>query len=52
MTVNDAIQKIHDIDSIIGHYDHFQTLDGFDEDTILDLLEEYKLMLGDLKIKE
>lgn len=52
MTVNDAIQRIRKIDNIIDHYDHLQTLDGFDEDTILNLLEEYKYVLCNLKIKE
>lgn len=52
MTVNDAMQRIHKVDHILDHYDRIHTLDGIDEDTILDLLEEYKFMLCDLKIKE
>ena len=57
MTVNDILAKLYEVDRILDQIESaVETPDGrnvpVDEDKLVEILEDYKAMLGNMKVKE
>lgn len=57
MTVNDILAKLYEVNRILDLIeDAVETPDGLnvfvDEDKLVEILEDYKAMLGNMKVKE
>ena len=52
MTVNDVLEKLYKINKILNHIDVHGSVANNEVDDLSDILEDYKAMLGAMKIKE